>query len=81
MNSVTDVTIRDNIFFNDFAGSGRTNNNDTGSFIVVKDSNAGDDEQIGSERITVRRNVFLKSSAICPRWPTPSASTGKGRTR
>ncbi len=59
VNSVTDVVIQDNIFFNDFAGSGRANNNDTGSFIVVKDSNAGDDGQIGSERITVRRNVFL----------------------
>ena len=59
VNSVTDVMIQDNIFFNDFGGSGRANNNDTGSFIVIKDSNAGDDEQIGSERITVRRNVFL----------------------
>jgi hypothetical protein len=59
VNSVTDVEIRDNVFFNDFAGSGRTNLNDTSSFIVIKDSNAGDDGQIGSERITVRRNVFL----------------------
>ncbi len=59
VNSVTDVVIQDNIFFNDFEGSGRINNNDTGSFIVVKDSNAGDDGQIGSQRITVRRNVFL----------------------
>jgi hypothetical protein len=59
VNSVTDVVIQDNVFFNDFAGSGRPNNNDTGSFIVIKDSNAGDDGQIGSERITVRRNVFL----------------------
>ncbi len=59
VNSVTDVDIRDNIFFNDFAGSGRPNNNDTSSFIVIKDSNAGDDGQIGSERIRVRRNIFL----------------------
>jgi hypothetical protein len=59
VNSVTDVVIQDNIFFNDFGGSGRANNNDTGSFIVIKDSNAGDDGQIGSRRITVRRNVFL----------------------
>ena len=35
------------------------NANDTSSFIVIKDSNAGDDGQVGSERITVRRNVFL----------------------
>jgi hypothetical protein len=59
VNSVTDVVIQDNIFFNDFAGSGRVNANDTSGFIVIKDSNAGDDGQLGSERITVRRNVFL----------------------
>ena len=58
-NSVTDVVIQDNIFFNDFAGSGRTNNNDTSSYIVIKDSNGNDDAVLGSERITVRRNVFL----------------------
>jgi hypothetical protein len=59
VNSVTDVVIQDNIFFNDFAGSGRVNGNDTSSFIVMKDSNQGDDGQIGADRITVRRNVFL----------------------
>ena len=53
------MVIQDNIFFNDFAGSGRVNGNDTSSFIVIKDSNEGDDGQIGAERITVRRNVFL----------------------
>ena len=59
VNSVTDVVIQDNIFFNDFAGSGRPNANDTSSFIVMKDSNQDDDGQIGADRITVRRNVFL----------------------
>ncbi|MEJ2749270.1 MAG: right-handed parallel beta-helix repeat-containing protein [Anaerolineae bacterium] len=59
VNSVTDVVIQDNIFFNDFAGSGRPNNNDTSSYIVIKDSNGGDDGNIGSQNITVRRNVFL----------------------
>jgi len=59
VNSVTDVVIQDNIFFNDFAGSGRVNANDTSSFIVIKDSNGSDDGLLGSERITVRRNVFL----------------------
>ncbi len=59
VNSVTDVVIQDNVFFNDFAGSGRANGNDTGSFIVVKDSNGTDDTNLGSERITIRRNVFL----------------------
>lgn len=59
INSVTDVVVQDNVFFNDFAGSGRVNNNDTSSYIVIKDSNADDDTNLGSGRITVRRNVFL----------------------
>jgi hypothetical protein len=59
VNSVTDVIIQDNIFFNDFAGSGRTNTNDTSAFVVIKDSNGTDDTVLGSQRITVRRNVFL----------------------
>jgi hypothetical protein len=59
VNSVTDVTIQDNIFFNDFAGSGRSNANNTKHFIVIKDSNDNTDGLEGSERITVRRNIFL----------------------
>jgi hypothetical protein len=58
-NSVTDVIIQDNVFFNDFAASGRDNNNDTGSFIVIKDSNGDEDTNLGSKSITVRRNIFL----------------------
>lgn len=59
VNSVARVTIRDNVFFNDFAGSGRTNGNDTSSYIVVKDSNGDSDQYVGSEDITIQRNVFL----------------------
>ena len=59
VNSATDVTIQDNIFFSDFAGSGRTNSNDTSSYIVIKDSNGSDDANLGSQRITLRRNIFL----------------------
>jgi hypothetical protein len=59
VNSVTDVIIQDNLFFNDFAGSGRPNPGDTKHFIVIKDSNEAGDGLEGSERITVRRNVFL----------------------
>ncbi|MBS1252204.1 MAG: hypothetical protein MAG451_01242 [Anaerolineales bacterium] len=55
VNGVVDVVIQDNIFLNDFQGSGRTNGNDTGSYIVIKNS-AGLPE---NARITVRRNVFL----------------------
>jgi hypothetical protein len=58
VNSVTNVVIQDNVFFNDFAGSGRQDD-DTSSFVVIKDSNGDDDDQLGSEHIVVRRNVFL----------------------
>lgn len=47
------------MFFNDFAASGRANGNDTSSVIVVKDSNGDSDGVRGSERITIRRNVFF----------------------
>jgi hypothetical protein len=59
VNSVTDVVVQDNVFFNDFASSGRDSDTPVKHFIVVKDSNEDDDGLEGSERITIRRNVFL----------------------
>ena len=59
VNSVTDVTIQDNLFFNDFAGSGRSDPGDTKAFIVIKDSNDNTDGLEGSQRVTIRRNIFL----------------------
>jgi hypothetical protein len=59
VNSVTDVVIEGNVFFNDFGASGRPDDGTTKHFIVVKDSNEGEDGRRGSERITIRRNVFL----------------------
>ncbi len=59
LNSVEDVIIQDNIFMNDFAGSGRPNNNNTSSYIVIKDSNGNGDGYLGSNNIAVRRNIFL----------------------
>lgn len=59
VNSVTDIVIQDNIFFNDFAGSGRPDPKDAKAYITVKDSNEGSDGLLGSERIAIRRNVFL----------------------
>lgn len=59
INSVEDVVVQDNVFFNDFAASGRTDPGNTSSFIVIKDSNAGDDIFLGSRNVTVRRNIFL----------------------
>lgn len=59
INSVEDVVVQDNVFFNDFAASGRTDPENTSSFIVIKDSNAGEDIFLGSRNVTVRRNIFL----------------------
>jgi len=59
INSVTDVVIQDNIFFNDYEASGRVKDNQSKQYIVIKDSNGDEDGQLGSERVTVRRNVFL----------------------
>ncbi len=44
---MTDITVQDNIFFNDFAGSDRPNDEETKSFITVKDSTVYEDGQIG----------------------------------
>ena len=59
INSVQNVVVRDNIFFNDFEGSDRPNDNSTSSFVLIKDSNGGSDDFMGSLDIEVRRNVFL----------------------
>lgn len=55
VNGVEDIVIRDNIFLNDFAGSGRSNANDTSSFIVIKNSATLPVNQ----GFKVQRNIFL----------------------
>jgi hypothetical protein len=55
INTVTDVTVEDNIFFNDFTGSGRPNANNTHPFVLIKNSGSA----FVTERFQVRRNVFL----------------------
>lgn len=59
INSVANITISDNIFFNDFTKSNREITNKSSSFIVIKDSNDNEDRFHGSENITIKRNVFL----------------------
>ena len=59
INSVTGIVVQDNIFFNDFAGSVRPVNNDTSSYIVIKDSNGSSDGITGSQDITIQRNIFF----------------------
>ncbi|MEM6573227.1 MAG: hypothetical protein AAF736_03075 [Pseudomonadota bacterium] len=51
VNSVIDVVIEDNVFFNSV-------DNATSSYIVVKDSNGSSDTVVGTQDVTVRRNVF-----------------------
>lgn len=58
INSVDDVVVEDNVFFNDFAASGRPVPTDSASFVVIKDSNGVDDEYLGARNVVVRRNVF-----------------------
>lgn len=53
VNSVRNVTVRGNVFFN------TTPQTDTSSFVVIKDSNADSDTVLGSQNITVDRNIFL----------------------
>lgn len=53
VNSVRNVTVRGNIFFN------TTPQTSTSSYVVIKDSNADDDTVLGSQNITVDRNIFL----------------------
>jgi hypothetical protein len=59
INSVTDVVVQDNIFMNDFTGSGRRNNGETSAYVVIKDSNGADGRVLGTRGVQVRRNVFL----------------------
>lgn len=59
INSVEAVLVEGNVFFNDFAASGRPVGNDTSSFIVIKDSNANDDGVVGARNVRIRRNIFL----------------------
>jgi len=59
INSVDDVVIENNIFFNNFVSSGRVNANDTSSYVVVKDSNGASDEYLGARNVLLRSNLFL----------------------
>lgn len=55
INSVLDMTVRDNIFFNNFTVDG----SNTKSLISIRDTNGDIDGYVGSERISIQRNVFL----------------------
>ncbi|MGH1346183.1 MAG: hypothetical protein ACRBN8_31750 [Nannocystales bacterium] len=59
VNAASEVDLRGNIFFNDFAASGRVNARDTASFIAVKDANGADDEVSGASSIHIDGNIFM----------------------
>ncbi len=59
LNSVERITMSDNIFFNDFSASVRTNTNSTSSFIAASDSNSDEDGLVGCDNIQVLKNVFM----------------------
>lgn len=56
INTVTDITVEDSIFFNDYPGSGRPAANAGHSFIVIK--NSGKTPNV-TKNITFRRNIFM----------------------
>ena len=58
INSAQDITISDNIFLNDFPASNRTISKHSSSYIVVKDSNANEDQFLGAKNIQIMRNIF-----------------------
>jgi serine/threonine-protein kinase len=57
MDTVADVIIQDNVFFQDFEGAGRTPASPPGSYIEVADQDGG--PTVKSHHVTIRRNVFL----------------------
>ena len=59
VNSAADVLIQDNLFLNQYEASGRDNHNDSHSFVAVKDGNGAQDSLVASQRIILRRNVFM----------------------
>jgi hypothetical protein len=63
VSSVTDVVIQDEVFFNDFEGSGRTNGNDTSSFVLV-----GEDGQPFHEAPRRETQPALGAGKLKLRW-------------
>ncbi|NMP16182.1 right-handed parallel beta-helix repeat-containing protein [Thalassotalea sp. Y01] len=59
INSVADVHVRHNVFFNDFPASNREITKKSSSYIVIKDSNNEDDRFFGSTNINIDGNIFF----------------------
>ena len=61
INMVKEIIVEDSIFFNDYVGSGRPDESQSHSFIVIKNSSTTPDF---TEKITLRRNVFFNWSGL-----------------
>ncbi|MBA6417202.1 hypothetical protein H4J50_14385 [Colwellia sp. 6M3] len=59
VNSAKNITIKNNVFFNDFQKSDRTYTKKSSSFIAVKDSDGDLDRFLGAEKIFINGNIFL----------------------
>lgn len=59
VDSAREVRVDDNIFFHDYAASGRPLRLDASAHVMVRDRNGARDGIEGSEMVVVRRNLFL----------------------
>ena len=61
INGVNNIIIESSIFFNDYPGSGRPDENKSHSFIVIKNSGSTPDK---TKNITLRKNIFMNWSGL-----------------
>lgn len=59
VDSAREISVQDNIFFHDYAASGRPQRLDASAHVMVRDRNGLRDGIEGSEMVYVRRNLFL----------------------
>ena len=59
INAAQDVLLTRNIFFNDFAASGRANESTTSSFVLAKDADGSADGVSGASDVTIDGNIFM----------------------
>ncbi|MDN3652413.1 hypothetical protein QWY77_06505 [Thalassotalea ponticola] len=59
INSTSHVSVRHNVFFNDFNASNRDITKKSSSYIVIKDSNDDKDRYHGSTNIDIDGNIFF----------------------
>lgn len=59
INAASDVSVRHNIFFNDFEASGRPSSQNTASFVIIKDANGATDGIEGAADVEVDGNIFM----------------------